>query len=332
MPRRPQGRLLSTCLSRRFSVLPLLRRTRRHCVTNAAASGAPGRGPALQPKASGLHERCGNVVSTIAPSLRLAAITRPRCCCSRSRLPELERAWHPYRPVLRAPPWLIGSATNRRRSPLSGCGSSWAHGKRHRRKPRGGLRSWSIFTIAGNAWPEIGEAKSTAFSTKVTRHGDTFRLNGEKCYTTGSFYADCIDVGSSDEYGEGVGATVARHAPGVSVVDDWDGFGQILTVSGTATFCDVPVEPRHLVRDERDRNIFQLSLSSCIWRRLSESAVQPSAMWRGWWQSGGALTPMPTAHGPRRIRRAADRGPGARRCLRCRSNRAASSRGGSACI
>ena len=250
MPRRPQGRLLSTCLSRRFSVLPLLRRTRRHCVTNAAASGAPGRGPALQPKASGLHERCGNVVSTITPSLRLAAITRPRCCCSRSRLPELERAWHPYRPVLRAPPWLIGSATNRRRSPLSGCGSSWAHGKRHRRKPRGGLRSWSIFTIAGNAWPEIGEAKSTAFSTKVTRHGDTFRLNGEKCYTTGSFYADCIDVGSSDEYGEGVGATVARHAPGVSVVDDWDGFGQILTVSGTATFCDVPVEPRHLVRDE----------------------------------------------------------------------------------
>jgi alkylation response protein AidB-like acyl-CoA dehydrogenase len=104
--------------------------------------------------------------------------------------------------------------------------------------------------IAGNAWSEIGEAKSTAFSTRVTRHGETLRLNGEKYYTTGSFYADWIDVGSADEYGEGVGATVARHAPGVSVVDDWDGFGQILTVSGTATFRDVTVEPQHLVRDD----------------------------------------------------------------------------------
>jgi hypothetical protein len=33
-------------------------------------------------------------------------------------------------------------------------------------------------------------------------------------------------------------------------VDDWDGFGQIPTVSGTATFRDVLVELRHLVRDE----------------------------------------------------------------------------------
>jgi alkylation response protein AidB-like acyl-CoA dehydrogenase len=104
--------------------------------------------------------------------------------------------------------------------------------------------------IAGNAWSEVGEAKNTGFSTRVTRRGEGLRLNGEKYYTTGSFYADWIDVGSADEDGEGVGATVARDAPGVLVVDDWDGFGQILTVSGTATFRDVPVEPGHLVRDE----------------------------------------------------------------------------------
>ncbi len=104
--------------------------------------------------------------------------------------------------------------------------------------------------IVGNAWSEIGEARSTGFSTRVTRHDETLRLNGEKYYTTGSFYADWIDVGSTDENGDGVGATVARDAPGVLVVDDWDGFGQILTVSGTATFRDVPVEPGHLVRDE----------------------------------------------------------------------------------
>jgi alkylation response protein AidB-like acyl-CoA dehydrogenase len=104
--------------------------------------------------------------------------------------------------------------------------------------------------IVGNAWSEIGEAKSTGFSTRVTRHSETLRLNGEKYYTTGSFYADWIDVGSTDDNGEGVGATVARDAPGVLVVDDWDGFGQILTVSGTATFREVLVEPGHLVPDK----------------------------------------------------------------------------------
>ena len=104
--------------------------------------------------------------------------------------------------------------------------------------------------IVGNAWSEIGEARTTAFSTKVTRGGEGLRLNGEKYYTTGSYYADWIDVGSSDEDGKGFGATVARDAAGVLVVDDWDGFGQTLTVSGTATFRDVAVDPAHVVRDE----------------------------------------------------------------------------------
>jgi alkylation response protein AidB-like acyl-CoA dehydrogenase len=103
--------------------------------------------------------------------------------------------------------------------------------------------------IVGNAWTEVGEGKVTGFSTKVTRQGEAFRLDGAKYYTTGSFYADWIDVGATDEEGNGVGATVARHAPGVEVVDDWDGFGQTQTVSGSATFRDVAVEPGHLVID-----------------------------------------------------------------------------------
>ncbi len=104
--------------------------------------------------------------------------------------------------------------------------------------------------IVGNAWTEIGDASVSGFSTKATRDGDGWRLNGAKYYTTGSYYADWIDVGASDEHGNGVGATVARDAPGVLVVDDWDGFGQTLTVSGSATFADVPVAPGHLVPDE----------------------------------------------------------------------------------
>ena len=42
-------------------------------------------------------------------------------------------------------------------------------------------------------------------------------------------------------------AIVSRRAKGVTVLDDWDGFGQILTGSGTATFVDVSLEPDDVV-------------------------------------------------------------------------------------
>jgi alkylation response protein AidB-like acyl-CoA dehydrogenase len=104
--------------------------------------------------------------------------------------------------------------------------------------------------IVGNAWTEIGDGKVTGFSTSVVPKDGVLRLNGQKYYTTGSYLADWIDVGATDAEGNGIGATVGRDAPGVRVVDDWNGFGQTLTVSGTATFADVAVDPRHIVADE----------------------------------------------------------------------------------
>ncbi|HVJ41325.1 MAG TPA: acyl-CoA dehydrogenase [Dongiaceae bacterium] len=104
--------------------------------------------------------------------------------------------------------------------------------------------------ITGNAWTEIGNAKQAEFSTRVTRSGDGWKLTGKKFYTTGSLFADWIDVGVQDEEGNSAGAFVRRGAPGVEIVDDWDGFGQILTASGTTTFVDVPVEAGNVVPDD----------------------------------------------------------------------------------
>jgi alkylation response protein AidB-like acyl-CoA dehydrogenase len=103
--------------------------------------------------------------------------------------------------------------------------------------------------IAGNAWTEIGDAKIGGFSTRVSEKDGKLVLNGAKYYTTGSLYADWIDVGASNSEGEGVGVLVRRHAEGVSIVDDWDGFGQTLTASGTTTFTDVPVEADDVIID-----------------------------------------------------------------------------------
>lgn len=108
--------------------------------------------------------------------------------------------------------------------------------------------------IAGSAWTEIGEAKQAAFSTIVKRRNDkaqvTASVTGAKYYTTGSLFADWIDIGASGEDGQSLSAVVSRHAPGVNVIDDWDGFGQILTASGTTTFADAPVDVKDVVIDE----------------------------------------------------------------------------------
>ncbi|WFR98094.1 acyl-CoA dehydrogenase family protein [Rhizobium tumorigenes] len=104
--------------------------------------------------------------------------------------------------------------------------------------------------IAGNAWTEVGAAKQDAFSTRVSRKDGGLVVNGTKYYTTGSMFADWIDVGATGLEGEGVSLQVRRNDPGVNVVDDWDGFGQKLTASGTTVFTDAGVDPGDIVVDD----------------------------------------------------------------------------------
>lgn len=98
----------------------------------------------------------------------------------------------------------------------------------------------------GPAWSESGEVSQAAFSTRLQNEGEHWVLNGSKFYTTGALYADWIEVGVNDASGDVLSAIVARHAPGVEVVDDWNGFGQTLTASGTTHFTNVRVEPADL--------------------------------------------------------------------------------------
>lgn len=104
--------------------------------------------------------------------------------------------------------------------------------------------------IAGNAWTEIGNASQAAFSTRLSEADGRLVLNGTKFYTTGSLFADWIDVGATGLEGEGIVLQVRRDDAGVTVLDDWDGFGQTLTASGTTTFADALVDPADVVVDE----------------------------------------------------------------------------------
>ena len=68
-------------------------------------------------------------------------------------------------------------------------------------------------------------------------------LTGTKYYTTGSLTARWIGVTALDDAGALVVAFVRRDAPGVTLSTDWDVMGQRATVSGSAGFDAVPVDP-----------------------------------------------------------------------------------------
>jgi alkylation response protein AidB-like acyl-CoA dehydrogenase len=119
------------------------------------------------------------------------------------------------------------------------------------------LRRAAAGAIFGNATTEIGEGELGTLQTKLTRDGKGWRLDGDKFYSTGTLYADWIPVSAQradDPSKEGrVLVLVPAHAEGVERIDDWRGFGQRLTGSGTTRFRRVAVEAADVLSYDRER-------------------------------------------------------------------------------
>jgi SfnB family sulfur acquisition oxidoreductase len=95
----------------------------------------------------------------------------------------------------------------------------------------------------GNGLSERGGKHAQDLATKLHGRGAATRLRGRKYYCTGAISARWIGVSALDDDGQVVLAFVEREADGVKVDDDWNVMGQRATVSGTATFDDVVVDP-----------------------------------------------------------------------------------------
>jgi alkylation response protein AidB-like acyl-CoA dehydrogenase len=81
--------------------------------------------------------------------------------------------------------------------------------------------------LVGSGWSEIGNLKLGEIKTRVSPGENGWRLNGEKFYSTGTLYADWIDVfAKRTDNDRDVIALVSTHQPAVQRDDDWDGFGQ----------------------------------------------------------------------------------------------------------
>jgi len=101
----------------------------------------------------------------------------------------------------------------------------------------------------GNALAEIGQ-RDHVRRTRLVREADGWFVEGRKYYCTGSLFAHRIPtLVEAEEEGRTVAflVFVPRDAPGVTLVDDWDGFGQRLTGSGSVLFERVRVEPDWVV-------------------------------------------------------------------------------------
>jgi alkylation response protein AidB-like acyl-CoA dehydrogenase len=102
--------------------------------------------------------------------------------------------------------------------------------------------------IVGCAWTEIGSVAIGDVITKVSPDGDQWRLNGEKFYSTGSLFSDWIDVyAQRTDTGGDVIAAVRTRQPGIVQSDDWDGFGQRTTGSGTSRFVNAVVDAQNII-------------------------------------------------------------------------------------
>lgn len=93
----------------------------------------------------------------------------------------------------------------------------------------------------GNALSETGTKTAHDHATRLTRGGSAYRLNGRKFYSTGVLFAHWVAVVANDEDNRGVIALVPRDTKGITIIDDWSGFGQRVTGSGTTLLDNVEV-------------------------------------------------------------------------------------------
>ncbi|WP_226476301.1 SfnB family sulfur acquisition oxidoreductase [Pseudomonas sp. MWU16-30323] len=111
----------------------------------------------------------------------------------------------------------------------------------------------------GNAFSEAKSKNAGTFDTQVRFDGDSAYINGEKFYCTGALFAHIVPTVGVNEKDQAFIAFVERDAPGLQVVDSWDGFGQRTTASGGVTLDGVKVPlsaviPAHQAFDQPTAN------------------------------------------------------------------------------
>ncbi len=105
------------------------------------------------------------------------------------------------------------------------------------------LAGWRI----GNGGPERGSKHTLDIQARLIQRGGRWLLSGEKFYSTGALFAHWVTAKALDEQGRPWLAFIQRGRPGLRIINDWSGFGQRTTASGTVLLDEVEVDEGNLV-------------------------------------------------------------------------------------
>lgn len=101
--------------------------------------------------------------------------------------------------------------------------------------------------LVGNAWSEVGAVAIGDVGTRISQKDGRWVANGRKFYSTGSIFADWVDLYARRADNDAdVTAAVSTHQPGVVQHDDWDGFGQRTTGSGTSVYENAHIDDENV--------------------------------------------------------------------------------------
>lgn len=99
----------------------------------------------------------------------------------------------------------------------------------------------------GNALAEFKTQNASQKQTSLQPTDGGFFIDGEKFYCTGSLFAHRIPTLVKDEHAREFLAFVPRNSEGLQLIDDWTGFGQKTTGSGTVKFNHVFVAQEDII-------------------------------------------------------------------------------------
>ena len=131
-----------------------------------------------------------------------------------------------------------------------------------------------------NGGPERNTKDTKTLSTTLNIENGRYYVDGEKFYSTGSSFAHWLAIKAIHPEGYVVLTLVDATAQGVEVIDNWNGFGQRTTSSGTVKLQRVDVDPllifdeRKLAEDVNYRGAFSQLMQVAIDVGIAEAAFE----------------------------------------------------------
>ena len=131
-----------------------------------------------------------------------------------------------------------------------------------------------------NGGPERNTKDTKTLNTTLSIENGRYYVDGEKFYSTGSSFAHWLAIKAIHPEGYVVLTLIDVTAQGVEVIDNWNGFGQRTTSSGTVKLQRVEVDPllifdeRKLAEDVTYRGAFSQLMQVAIDVGIAEAAFE----------------------------------------------------------